>query len=152
MKQTVLPRALTAVVIALMMSPAIAGPACGTKSSQGTWVARCEGELPGPGGLALTRVLGTCAVSHDNYWTCSANANLGGVRVLQTQQGQAQNNADCTGFITFQQTFNGFPAGTVDIDFVILENGDEIWGLPRPANPGEILACTLKRLSTSQSR
>jgi hypothetical protein len=139
-------QACAAILCTLIVSPAVAGPAC-DKSSQGTWVVRCEGELPGPGGLALTRLLGHCNVNRSNYWTCDANANLGGVRVQQTQQGQAQNNADCTGFITFQQTFNGFPGPSLDIDYAILDNGDEIWGLPRPVNPGEVLACTLKRVS-----
>jgi hypothetical protein len=102
--------------------------------------------------LANTRILGTCTTTKDAYWTCTASANLGGVRLDQTLQGQAQNHADCTGFISYQQTFNGFPGPQLDIDFVILEGGDEIWGLPRPGGPGEVVSCTLKRLSKDQGR
>ena len=44
---------------------------------------------------------------------------------------------------------NGTPAGQLQIDYVILENGSEIWGLP--LNSGGVLACTLRRMDREPS-
>jgi hypothetical protein len=145
-------RVLAAAVLACLATPTFAGPACDANTTKGTWVARCEGDLATPGGVVNSRLLATCNASKDNYWICAGNTNAGGQRVEQALRGQAVVNADCTGFISYQQTINGFPAPQIDIDYVVLENGDEIWGLPRPAAPGEVVACSLKRLSKSPPR
>ena len=144
--------AVAATLLALGVFPAHAIDVCDAGTTTGTWVARCDGELTAPGGLALTRLLGTCSASRQGYWTCTANVNLGGVRVAQALQGHATNNGDCTGFISYQQTFNGQPGPQLDIDYVILNDGDEIWGLPRPGQAGDVTACTLKRMSKGQLR
>jgi hypothetical protein len=141
-------QAFIAVVCALLTSPAFAGDSCNQQMTAGSWVVRCEGLLPGPGGLADARVLGTCSVSKDALWNCTASANLGGTIVNQTLQGQAQNNADCTGFISYEQQINGQPAPPLDANYVILEGGDVIWGLPIS---GGITSCTLRRVSKDRS-
>jgi hypothetical protein len=137
-----------AVVVALLTAPAFAGDSCNQKMTAGSWATRCEGSLPGPDGLADARILGTCSVSKDAFWNCTTSANLGGVVVTQTLQGQAQNHADCTGFINYQQQINGQPAPPLDATYVILDGGDVIWGLPVS---GGVTSCTLKRLSKDQS-
>jgi hypothetical protein len=96
-------------------------------------------------GLALTRSLYTCSATREGQWECAGSANLGGGIVSQNLLGQAQNHPDCTGFIHYEQTFNGQPGPPLDINYVILEDGDAIWGLP--LNSGGVLACTLSRIA-----
>jgi hypothetical protein len=69
--------------------------------------------------------------------------------VPQTVQGQAINNPDCTGTIHYEQTLGGQPADPIDINYVILDEGDTIWGLP--ISGGALLACTLRRISEDKS-
>ena len=98
----------------------------------------------GSGTTAPTRILGTCNASKSGYWTCTGNVNLGAGNIPQTLQGQANNNSDCTGTISYTQTLGGTPAGTLDIDYVVSEGGTAINGLP--SNPGALLSCSLKRI------
>ncbi|HEY1329777.1 MAG TPA: hypothetical protein VGI14_22785 [Casimicrobiaceae bacterium] len=142
-------RQACAVAIAVALtSPAFAADSCNQKMTAGSWVARCEGLLPSPSGLADARILATCSVSKDAFWNCAGVANVGGAIVNQTLQGQAQNHADCTGFISYQQQINGQPAPPLDAAYVILDGGERIWGLPVS---GGITSCTLRRLSRDQS-
>jgi hypothetical protein len=135
-------------ILCASASSALAAPACNQQMTRGSWVATCEGTLPTPSPTP-TRILGTCDTSKSAYWTCEAKVNLGGQIIPQTLQGQAYNNADCTGFISYTQTLNGQPAGTLDIDYVISEGGNAINGLP--LNSGGVLACSLKRISNGSS-
>jgi hypothetical protein len=64
--------------------------------------------------------------------------------IAQHLEGQAKNQADCTGTISYTQTLGGAPAGTLDIDYVISEGGLAINGLP--VNTGGVLSCSLKRI------
>jgi hypothetical protein len=41
------------------------------------------------------------------------------------------------------------PAPPIDIDYVILDDGSTLWGLP--LNSGGVLACTLRRVSDGRS-
>src|SRR4029453_12833628 len=99
-------QACFAAIVATIMSPAFGGAFCDQKTTAGMWSFRCEGELPAPSPTP-TRSLGTCTTTRDAYWTCSGSVNLGGAILSQAVQGQAQNNADCTGFIHYEQTING---------------------------------------------
>src|SRR4051794_20376910 len=108
----------------------------------------CEGELPA-GGVSL-RSLGTCTASRTAFWDCTATVNLGGQIVRQELHGQAQNNSDCTGTITYEQSLGGQPAGQLKINYVIFEQGDAIKGLP--TNSGGVLACSLKRINLSDDQ
>jgi len=56
--------------------------------------------------------------------------NLGGTILEQALDGQANNNADCTGTITYTQTIFGQPAPDLNIRYVIWDQGDRISGLP----------------------
>ena len=127
-------------------SLAIAAPQCTQQTTRGYWGFTCEGELPA-GGASL-RSLGTCTASRAGFWDCAATVNLGGGIVSQELHGQAHNNADCTGNITYEQTLGGQPAGTLQITYVIFDQGDAIKGLP--TNSAGVLACSLKRINRSE--
>ena len=141
--------ACVAAVLSLLMSPAFAGPSCDQRTTTGTWAFRCEGKLSAPDPTPA-RSLGTCTATRDAYWRCTGDVNLGGVIVPQAVQGQAHNNADCTGSIRYEQTIGGQPAPPLDINYVILDGGDTIWGLP--LNSGGVLTCSLRRLSEHKPR
>ena len=137
---------MIAIGMALLASPALAAPACTQRTTTGTWAFKCEGELPVG---VPTRSLGTCVTSKEAYWRCTGQVNAGGTILQQEVQGQATNHADCTGNIVYDQKINGAPAGQLDINYVILDNGNAIWGLP--LNSGGVLACTLKRMDREPS-
>jgi hypothetical protein len=137
---------LVALMFGASATSALAGPTCNQQTTRGAWVATCEGTLPTPEQTS-TRLLATCNASRSGYWTCQGNVNLGGQIIPQALQGQANTNADCTGFISYMQTLGGSPAGTLDIDYVVSEGGNAINGLP--VNSGGVLACSLKRIGGS---
>ncbi len=124
-------------------SSALASPKCDQETTQGTWVYTCEGTLPAPGQTA-TRILGRCTTSKSALWTCEGTVNLGGQIIAQGLRGQAYNNQNCTGRISYVQTLGGAPAGNLDIVYVVSDKGDEINGLP--VNTGGVLSCSLKRI------
>ena len=127
-------------------SLAIAAPQCTQQTTRGYWGFTCEGELPA-GGASL-RSLGTCTASRVGFWDCKATVNLGGQIVPQELHGQAQNNADCTGKIIYEQSLGGQPVGQLEINYVIFDHGDAIKGLPTTS--GGVLACSLKRINISE--
>ena len=124
-------------------SSAVAGPRCDQETTHGSWVYTCEGTLPVPA-QTNTRILGRCTASKTGYFNCEGTANVGGSIVAQLLQGQANNQANCTGRIVYNQSLGGAPAGTLDIQYVISEKGDAINGLP--TNTGGVLSCSLKRI------
>ena len=122
---------------------ATAGGACMPQTTRGDWMYTCEGLLPAPA-LTSTRILGTCSASKSAFWTCSGTVNLGGLIIPQGLTGQASNQPDCTGAISYTQTLGGSPAGQLDINFVIFDGGDAISGLP--TNSNGVLSCSLRRI------
>ncbi len=132
-----------AVILGVGTSSALAAAPCTQQTTRGNWAYTCEGTLPTPSPTS-TRMLGTCNASKSAYWTCEGNVNLGGQIIPHSLQGQASNDASCTGFISYTHTLGGAPAGTLDITYVITNGGDELSGLP--VNSGGVLSCTLKRI------
>lgn len=134
--------------IAIGTGFAWAGPSetCTQGTTRGNWVYTCEGTLPTAGAPANTRLLGLCSASRTGYWDCSGKLNLGGTVLEQTLKGQAYNQSNCTGTITYDSTVGGQPAGTLDIFYVISDGGTAISGLP--TNPGVVLACSLHRIGS----
>jgi hypothetical protein len=55
---------------------------------------------------------------------------------------------DCTGTIAYEQTINGQPAGTINLAFVVSENGHKIDGLSVDA--GAVFSCHLTRISREE--
>ncbi|MCC6195437.1 MAG: hypothetical protein IT518_13315 [Burkholderiales bacterium] len=134
---------ITALLLLGLCISAYAGPACTQQTTRGTWAYTCEGQLPAPDPTP-TRMLGSCTASSTGYWTCNGNVNLGGQIIPHTLQGQAQNQPDCTGTISYEHTLGGAPAGTLDIRYVIAGGGQSIDGLP--TNSGGVLSCSLRRI------
>jgi hypothetical protein len=127
----------------LVALPVLAQPLCKPQTTRGYWAYSCEGEYPVG---QPVRLLGTCTSSKSAFWECKGTANLSGLVVLpQELNGQAYNSPDCTGTITYSQTLGGGPAPDLNINYVILDHGDAIQGLP--TNTGQVLACSLKRIS-----
>lgn len=139
-------KTIAAFMLLAICTGAHAAASCTQQTTRGTWVYTCEGQLPAPGPTS-TRMLGSCTASATGYWTCAGNVNLGGQVIPQALQGQAHNNADCTGTITYAHTLGGAPAGTLDISYVISGGGLSIDGLP--TNSGGVLSCSLRRIGGS---
>lgn len=129
--------------------PAIADQRCNQQTTRGFWAYACDGYLAPAADAPLepARILGTCNASNTASWSCQGTVNLAGQTLPQTLHGQANNNANCTGTITYTQTIFGQPAPNLDIQYVILDQGDKIKGLP--IDPGQVLSCVLDRISTS---
>jgi hypothetical protein len=123
-------------------SSVLAGQDCTQQTTRGYWGFTCEGELGAP-----ARILGTCTASRTGVWDCTGTANIGGSIIAQELHGQANNNADCTGTIIYDQILDGQPAGTLEINYVIFDKGDVIKGLP--TNSGGVLSCSLQRISAN---
>jgi hypothetical protein len=141
---------LIALVSCFVVFPAIAAQHCTQDTTRGTWEYTCEGVLsPAPGVPMLdTRLLGTCSASSTAHWDCQGSANIGGQVVDQGQvlHGDAVNNSDCTGEITYANyIFGQRQPDDLVIRFVIRDKGDKINGLP--VSPGQVLACVLNRMS-----
>jgi hypothetical protein len=131
--------------------PSLAMPHCDASTTRGVWEYTCDGYLtpspPAPAALAPARLLGTCTSSNSAYWSCTGTVNLGGTILDQELQGQANNNADCTGTIAYTQKIFGQPAPDLNIRYVIWDGGARISGLP--IDPGQVLSCRLHRMSGS---
>ena len=129
--------------------PALAGQNCSPQTTRGFWAYTCDGYLaPAPAApLQPARILGTCNASKTAFWECEGSVNLAGQILPQTLHGQANNNENCTGTITYTQTIFGQPAPDLNIRYVILDNGDTIKGLP--VDQGQVLSCVLNRMSNS---
>jgi hypothetical protein len=127
--------------------PVLAGPQCTAHTTRGFWAATCDGYLaPAPGAsLQPARLLSTCTTSRSAFWDCEGTVNVGGQILPQELHGQAFNNENCTGTITYIQTIFGQPAPDLNIRYVILDGGDTIKGLP--IDPGQVLSCVLNRIS-----
>jgi hypothetical protein len=128
---------------ATCVTTASAAGSCTPQTTRGDWVYTCEGLLPAPA-LTPTRILGTCTASKTGYFNCSGTVNLGGQIIPQTLMGQANNQANCTGDISYVQTLGGAPAGTLEINYVVSRGGDAISGLP--TNSNGVLSCSLRRI------
>lgn len=141
--------ACVVVPLCFVAMPAFAGQSCSQQTTRGFWAFTCDGYLaPAPAApLQPARSLGTCNISKTGYAECEGTANVGGTILLQALHGQAYNEQNCTGTVTYTQTIFGQPAPDLNVRYVILDNGDMIKGLP--VDPGQVLSCVLNRMSNS---
>jgi hypothetical protein len=139
--------AFVLVPLCFVALPAFAGQYCSQQTIRGFWAYTCDGYLaPAPAApLQPARILGTCNISKTAYADCEGTANVGGTLLVQALHGQAYNDQDCTGTITYSQTIYGQPAPDLNIRYVILDNGSTIKGLP--IDQGQVLSCVLNRMS-----
>jgi hypothetical protein len=117
----------------------------------GYWEATCDGYLtpppPAPQGIATP---GHLYEQQDGLLELSRYREPRRDEILeQALDGQANNNADCTGTITYTQTIFGQPAPDLNIRYVIWDQGDRISGLPVDA--GSVLSCSLHRITKSDA-
>ena len=143
---------ITFAILSTVALPVLAEPSCKAKTTQGFWAYTCDGYLAPAQGAPLqpTRILGTCNASATAYWTCEGSVNVAGQILPQALQGQANNEPNCTGTITYKQTIFGQPAPDLNIRYVILDNGDSIKGLP--IDSGQVLSCVLNRISVQDEK
>jgi len=143
-------RATAAVgLLFVVAAPAPAAPHCTQQTTKGYWEFTCEGYLtpppPAPAVLVPSGTLATCTASKTGFWICEGTVNLGGTILEQALHGQAINNENCTGTITYSQTIFGQPAPNLNVRYVIRDNGDTINGLP--VDSGQVLSCVGHRIS-----
>jgi hypothetical protein len=136
----------------LLLANALQAQQCSTATTIGRYVVACGGYLStGPTGpLVPAKILGTATADDKGTFTGSSTASIGGGIVKQTVKGTEQLNADCTGTITYTQTFNGQPGPPLDITFVVSELGDRIDGLV--TDSGAVLSCELRRIGVAPLR
>ena len=135
----------------LLLASSLHAQSCSTLNTVGRYVVACSGYLApdpkAPTALVPAKILGTATADYSGTFNGSATASIGGGIVTQTVTGTEQLNRDCTGTITYAQTFNGHPGPPLDITFVVSEGGARIDGLV--TDPGAVLSCELRRVSTN---
>ncbi len=77
-------------------------------------------------------------------FTGAAKASVGGGIVNWSVVGTQNLSSDCTGTITYDQKFDGKPAGQININYHVLDEGKEIRGMP--VDPGTTIICNLRLL------
>ncbi len=91
--------------------------------------------------------LGTASANLQGVFTGSAKASIGGAIVTWTVVGTQNLKSDCTGTITYAQTLGGQPAGVININYQVLDNGKEIRGMP--VDTGTNIICNLRLMTRS---
>ena len=124
---------------------------CSPSTTVGKYLVVCDGYLtPGPNApLTPAKVLSVASSNFAGEHNATGTASIGGQVVTQQVTGIAKVNPDCTGSVTYTQTINGQPAGSISFTFVVSENGNRIDGLS--TDPGSVLSCVLTRTSRDLS-
>ncbi len=126
------------------------GQTCSNHTTRGTYAFVCTGFIsPAPNAPQVPfSALGAASASAQGVFTGAAKASVGGAIVSWTVVGTQKLNADCTGSITYDQKFNGQPAGQININFHVLDNGKEIRGMP--VDPGTTIVCNLRQINRDE--
>jgi hypothetical protein len=108
-------------------------------SIKGDYGVTCTGTVAGNPFAGIGQV--TC----DGRSTCSGagTINPNGISLPWTFTGSYTLGADGRGQVTYDQTVAGSPAGQLHIDFVVMDGGKEIRGMPTES--GYIVTCELAR-------
>jgi hypothetical protein len=133
-------------LIVLAMAPAW-GQSCSNVTTRGTYAFVCSGFIsPAPNAPQVPlSALGSASATFGGVFTGTAKASIGGVMVTWSVAGTQNLNSDCTGTITYDQKFDGKPAGQININYHVLDNGNEIRGMPVDA--GTNIVCNLRLVS-----
>jgi len=129
-------------------------PKCNNWMTKGSYGVSCTGSIvPGPNAAPIPfAMLGVLTSNGNGHWEVHTTANIGGALIPQfvttTGGADAVVNPDCSGTITYQQysanpSFdpNAIPFGPLPIVFNVVDNGNEINGLPM--GPGSVMTCRL---------
>ena len=140
--------AIATIFMTLALVPAW-GQACSNLTTKGVYGFVCSGFIsPAPGAAQVPfSALGTVSANYAGVFTGGAKASVGGAIVDWSVVGTQNLNNDCTGTITYAQKFNGQPAGSININYQVLDTGKEIRGMP--VDQGTSIICNL-RLMTRQ--
>src|SRR5437867_2224661 len=132
---------ICAVAFVLVVSawPGFADEGFKASSIKGDYGFTCTGTVYG------NPFAGIGQVSCDGRSTCSGvgTINLNGVSLPWTVIGSYTLGADGRGQVTYDQTVAGGPAPQLHIDFVVMDGGKEIRGMPTES--GYIVTCELAR-------
>ena len=117
-------------------------PWCSNDAVAGTYVASCTGFItPVANGPSLPMtVLGTVTGDLSGYFSGIGTNMIAGAMTTAAMAGPAQVNSDCTGKITYNK---GTP-GEMNVQFVVLSNGDEMRGIV--VDKGANVSCQLIRI------
>jgi hypothetical protein len=120
-----------------------------TETIQGTYAWRCTGNAtPFGGSFGPAVAQGTVTSDAQGNFEGAGTVSLAGTIGEWGITGPATVNPDGTGSITYAVSIDGFHAFDWHINFLILNEGDEIWGMPYDAGSGVL--CTLKRMGEAK--
>jgi hypothetical protein len=89
-------------------------------------------------------LIGTVSSDQNAVFSGPAVASIGGTIVHQTLRGQAVVREDCSGSIKYALQVGGQPAGELNFEFNIYDEGKELRGMS--IDPGYTVLCELKRM------
>ena len=138
----------TGLTVVIVLASATAwGQVCSNHTTRGTYAFVCSGFIsPAPGAPQVPfSALGTASANFAGVFTGTAKASVGGTIVNWSVVGTQNLSSDCTGTITYDQKFDGKPAGQININYHVLDNGNEIRGIP--VDPGTNIICKLRLIS-----
>ena len=141
--------------ISFLTSSALAGTHYSTQTIVGTYAWRCTGNAAPAQGAALVPAVGQGTVTSDaeGLFQGGGTLSLGGVILRERIEGPALVNPDGTGSIVYK-VWIVLPDGTEvpgpdwHINFLILDHGNAIWGMPYDA--GSAMSCTLQRMEKDE--
>ena len=147
---------VAALAVLALAVPALAQMKCSNRMTRGTYGFTCTGMVIPQGATTPIPIaqIGVVYGDGNGHWEGYDTASIAGTFLPQyvTSTGgvAAVVNPDCSGTITYKvwsadpNTSNSaVPEGVLPINFVVVNNGNEIDGLP--TNPGYIVTCRLIR-------
>jgi len=118
---------------------------CSNAILRGTFAYTSTGSIATPPAIAGPFVeVGTQAFDGNGGTTAAAMSSQNGNISPLTVTGTYKVNPDCTGTMTLQVTFPGFPTFPVDVYFVVDDGGDEFQAIE--TDPGLVITRIGRRL------
>ena len=122
---------------------------CSPDIGAGYHVVSCTGWVtPGPNApLVPFSLLGTVSGDRNGDYKGTSTISLGGTILQSSVTGKAKTNRDCTGTVTYAVKTTGAPDSTLNINFVVHNEGRRTTGMS--TDRGSVLICELNRISQS---
>jgi hypothetical protein len=136
-----------AAALALSLAPTAKADdkGCSNAILRGTFAYTSTGSIATPPAIAGPFVeVGTQAFDGNGGTTAAAMSSQNGNISPLTVTGTYKVNPDCTGTMTLQVTFPGFPTFPVDVYFVVDDGGDEFQAIE--TDPGLVITRIGRRL------
>jgi hypothetical protein len=135
---------VTAFTCAVLASYAAGEDKCTFHTTNARYGTTCQGFVSLGGPLEPFTLLGTCTGNSTGFFSCQGTQSFNGLVVPAVDTGQAVVNSDCTG----QITYNPGTQTELDINFLILHDGEELRGMLQ--NPGSAVQCDLIRINSGK--